>query len=62
MTKGTVKKINGKTGWVLMAQGPVNSMSGPAMTMSFKVRDKEPARQAGDRQEGRFRIFEGGRG
>lgn len=40
MAKGTVKKIDPKTGWVLMAHEPVNSMNWPAMTMSFKVKDK----------------------
>lgn len=40
MAKGTVNKIDPKTGWVLMAHEPVNSMNWPAMTMSFKVKDK----------------------
>jgi len=40
MAKGTVKKIDDKTGWVLMAHEPVNSMGWPAMTMSFKAKDK----------------------
>ncbi|MDP3797366.1 MAG: copper-binding protein [Polaromonas sp.] len=40
MAKGTVKKIDAKTGWVLMAHEPVNSMNWPAMTMSFKAKDK----------------------
>lgn len=38
--KGTVKKINAKTGYVTIAHGPVNSLSWPPMTMSFKVKDK----------------------
>ena len=38
--KGTVKKINTKKGLVLIAHEPVNSMNWPAMTMSFKVKNK----------------------
>ncbi|MES2188508.1 MAG: copper-binding protein [Pseudomonadota bacterium] len=38
--KGTVKKINAKTGYVMIEHGPVNSLSWPPMTMSFKVKDK----------------------
>lgn len=38
---GTIKKINAKTGYVLIAHGPVNSLSWPPMTMSFKVKDKD---------------------
>ena len=38
--KGTIKKINAKTGYVMISHGPVNSLSWPPMTMSFKVRDK----------------------
>lgn len=38
--KGTVKKIDSKTGSVLMAHEPVNSLNWPAMTMSFKVKNK----------------------
>lgn len=38
---GTIKKINTKTGYVLIAHGPVNSLSWPPMTMSFKVKDKD---------------------
>ena len=37
---GTIKKINAKTGYVLIAHGPVNSLSWPPMTMSFKVKEK----------------------
>ena len=38
--KGTIKKINTKTGYVMISHGPVNSLSWPPMTMSFKVKDK----------------------
>lgn len=38
--KGSVKKINAKTGYVMISHGPVNSLSWPPMTMSFKVKDK----------------------
>lgn len=37
---GTVKKADAKAGMVTLAHGPVNSMNWPAMTMSFKVKDK----------------------
>jgi len=36
---GIVKKLNVKAGVVTLAHGPVNSLSWPPMTMSFKVRD-----------------------
>ena len=38
--KGSIKKINAKTGYVMISHGPVNSLSWPPMTMSFKVKDK----------------------
>ena len=37
---GTIKKIDAKKGWVMIAHGPVNSLSWPPMTMSFKVKNK----------------------
>lgn len=37
---GTIKKIDAKKGWVTIAHGPVNSLSWPPMTMSFKVKNK----------------------
>lgn len=37
---GTIKKIDAKKGWVTIAHGPVNSLSWPPMTMSFKVKTK----------------------
>lgn len=38
---GTIKKIDAKTGIVLISHGPVSSLNWPPMTMSFKVKDKE---------------------
>lgn len=37
---GTIKKIDTKKGYVTIAHGPVNSLSWPPMTMSFKVKNK----------------------
>ena len=37
---GTVKKLDQKTGVVTLSHGPVATLNWPAMTMSFKVRDK----------------------
>jgi Cu(I)/Ag(I) efflux system protein CusF len=37
----TVKKLNEKTGVVTLAHGPVPTLNWPAMTMGFKVKDKE---------------------
>jgi Cu/Ag efflux protein CusF len=37
---GTVKKIDAKTGSVVISHGPVSSLNWPPMTMSFKVKDK----------------------
>lgn len=38
---GTVKKLDQKAGTVTLAHGPVATLNWPAMTMSFKVKDKE---------------------
>lgn len=38
---GTIKKIDAKTGSVMISHGPVSSLNWPPMTMSFKVKDKE---------------------
>jgi len=37
---GTIKKIDARKGYVLISHGPVNSLSWPPMTMSFKVKNK----------------------
>ncbi|HEV8110818.1 MAG TPA: copper-binding protein [Burkholderiales bacterium] len=37
---GTVQKLDPAAGIVTIAHGPVESMKWPAMTMSFKVKDK----------------------
>ncbi len=38
---GTVKKADAKAGKVTLQHGPVASLNWPAMTMAFKVKDKE---------------------
>jgi Cu(I)/Ag(I) efflux system protein CusF len=38
--KGTVKSVDHKKGTVSLAHDPVKSMNWPAMTMSFKAKDK----------------------
>lgn len=37
---GTIKKIDAKTGSVVISHGPVSSLNWPPMTMGFKVKDK----------------------
>lgn len=37
---GTIKKIDAKTGSVVISHGPVSSLNWPPMTMSFKLKDK----------------------
>lgn len=39
-TKATVKKVDEKAGTVMLSHEPVASLNWPAMTMAFKVRDK----------------------
>ena len=39
--RGTVKKADSKGGVVALAHGPVETLHWPAMTMSFKVKDKK---------------------
>lgn len=38
---GTIKKIDTKTGSVVISHGPVSSLNWPSMTMSFTVKDKD---------------------
>ena len=38
---GTVSKVDFDKGTVTIAHGPVESMKWPAMTMTFKVKDKK---------------------
>jgi Cu(I)/Ag(I) efflux system protein CusF len=38
--KGTVKSVDAKKGTVNLAHDPIKSMNWPAMTMSFKAKDK----------------------
>ncbi|HEX2831218.1 MAG TPA: copper-binding protein [Burkholderiales bacterium] len=40
IAKGTVKSVDAKAQTVTLDHEPVKSMSWPAMTMTFKVRDK----------------------
>ena len=37
---GTIEKIDARKGYVMISHGPVNSLSWPPMTMSFKVKNK----------------------
>jgi Cu(I)/Ag(I) efflux system protein CusF len=38
---GTVSKVDSEKGAITIAHGPVQSMKWPAMTMTFKVKDKK---------------------
>lgn len=40
VAKGTVKSVDAKAGTVTLDHEPVKSMNWPAMSMTFKVRDK----------------------
>ena len=42
---GTVKTVDKKKGVVALAHGPVATLNWPAMTMSFKVKDKKMLRK-----------------
>lgn len=44
----TVKKLDPKKGVVTLAHGPVESLNWPAMTMSFKVKDKSLLKKLGE--------------
>ena len=54
--KATVKKIDAKQSTVTLAHDPVASLNWPAMTMSFKVKDKAlmPKLVAGKRVDVEF--------
>ena len=40
LANATVKKVDEKASTVTLAHGPIASLNWPAMTMSFKVKDK----------------------
>ena len=40
LANATVKKVDDKASIVTLAHGPIASLNWPAMTMSFKVKDK----------------------
>ena len=40
LANATVKKVDDKASTVTLAHGPIASLNWPAMTMSFKVKDK----------------------
>ena len=61
MAKGVVKKIDTQTGMVTVVHGPVQSMNWPAMTMSFKVKDKMLLNKFADGKEVEFEFAKEGK-
>jgi Cu(I)/Ag(I) efflux system protein CusF len=59
--RGKVTKIDGNTGVVTLAHGPVKSLNWPAMTMGFKVNDKMLLDQFGVGKTVDFEFIQAGK-
>ncbi|WP_119155055.1 copper-binding protein [Caldimonas tepidiphila] len=59
--KGTVKKVDAKTGMVTLAHGPVKSMNWPAMSMGFKVKDKDQLSKLTEGKSVEFSFVQSGK-
>jgi len=57
---GTVKGVDAKAGKISLAHGPVSSLSWPAMTMDFEVRDKAVLKGVAPGQDVEFDIVQSG--
>ena len=57
---GVVKKVDLKSGTVMLAHEPVNSLSWPAMTMSFAVTDRKWLDQLTPGRKVRFEFVQQG--
>lgn len=60
MATGVVKKLNAKASVVTVAHEPVNSLSWPAMTMGFKVKDKALLAKLKEGQKVEFEFVQEG--
>ena len=58
---GTVSKVDAEKGTVTIAHGPVESMKWPAMTMTFKVKDKKMLDKAKEGDKVDFSFVQSGK-
>jgi Cu(I)/Ag(I) efflux system periplasmic protein CusF len=58
---GTVSKVDSEKGTVTIAHGPVESMKWPAMTMTFKVKDKKMLDKVKQGQKVDFSFVQSGK-
>ena len=59
--KGTVKSVNAKKGTVSLAHDPIQSMNWPAMTMTFKAKDKAMLEKVKPGAKVEFRFVQSGK-
>ena len=58
---GTVSKVDAAKGAITIAHGPVETMNWPAMTMTFKVKDKKMLDQVKEGKKVDFSFVQSGR-
>jgi Cu(I)/Ag(I) efflux system protein CusF len=58
---GTVSKVDSEKGTVTIAHGPVESMKWPAMSMTFKVKDKKMLDKVKEGQKVDFSFVQSGK-
>lgn len=58
---GTVEKVDTQAGRVTVAHGPVKTMNWPAMTMTFKVKDKTLLHKFADGKKVEFDFVQEGK-
>jgi len=58
---GTVQKVDPASGSVTIAHGPIESMKWPAMTMTFKVKDKKMLDKAKSGEKVEFTFVQSGK-
>ncbi len=58
---GTVQKVDPASGSVTISHGPIESMKWPAMTMSFKVKDKKMLEKAKSGEKVEFTFVQSGK-
>ena len=57
---GTVTKVDPAAGTVTFAHGPIKTMNWPAMTMTFKVKDKAMLKKVSPEKKVQFEFVEQG--
>ena len=58
---GTVSKVDSEKGTITIAHGPVQSMNWPAMTMTFKVKDKKMLNKVKEGEKVDFSFVQSGK-